>query len=76
MSDVPLEWIQILFGDKPWPSYFSSFWADREGSRSHEYGFEVISTIDSVTGRPKGITLNAFRMSVILALGSFEGVPD
>lgn len=75
VSPAPLEWVQVLFGQRAWPPYFSSFWSERTGPRSHQYGFEVVTSMDSVTGRPKGITLHGMRMSVTLALGAFEGVP-
>ncbi|HLK92297.1 MAG TPA: hypothetical protein VKZ18_20550 [Polyangia bacterium] len=75
VAPTPVEWVGVLFGRRPWPRYFSSFWSEREGTRSHEQGFELVTTIDSVTGRPKGITLSGVRLSVTLALGSFDGVP-
>ena len=75
VSEAPREWVEILFGARPWPPYFASYWSKREGADSHAEGFKVVTHIDSVTGRPKGITLYGMRLSITLSLGAFEGVP-
>jgi hypothetical protein len=73
---VPLEWIEVLFGMKPWPEYFSlRVPTSGELPAREQAALHVDFVHDGVTSRLKGVTVSFVDFTLVFPLGDFQGVP-
>jgi hypothetical protein len=75
IREVPFEWVEILFGKRPWPDYFVLFSnevADYTVPERDHLSFEFRH--DAPTGRLIAITSYFMCLDLTLVLGQYTGV--